>query len=127
MWIGARALCLLLFQPSQSAAAERAQAGISKGAGQPSPPTSQWDNAGWRISYRPSHPSHPQLYSATAGGKELSPLLLELPDWEKGGNCVVFLTLCACACACVCGGRGVPQTLCPSLQSGVGVSALSLF
>lgn len=60
MWIGAGSfVSAFILAPHKVRAAERAHAGISKGAGRhptPSPPTPQWDNAGRRISHRPSHP-----------------------------------------------------------------------
>lgn len=82
VWIGAGSfVSAFILAPHKVRAAERAHAGISKGAGRtppsppnltplptphppPSPPQSpQRDNAGRRISHRPSHP---WLYSATA-------------------------------------------------------------
>lgn len=57
-----RKLCVCFYSSAHKVrAAERAHAGISKGAGRP--PSSQRDNTGRRISHRPSHP---WLYPATA-------------------------------------------------------------
>lgn len=65
VWIGAGSfVSAFILAPHKVRVAERAHAGISKGAGRPPPPPTspQRDNAGRRISHRPSHP---WLYSAT--------------------------------------------------------------
>ena len=117
-----RKLCVCFYSSSHKVgAAERAHAGISKGAGRP--PSSERDNAGRRISHRPSHP---WLYSATA---ECFRSCLTGRKAAIVSSFLLFVCVRVCVCAHTHGGRGrgVPQTLCPLLHSGVGVSSLSLF
>ncbi|MEQ2201634.1 hypothetical protein XENOCAPTIV_015455 [Xenoophorus captivus] len=79
-------------------------AGISKGVGRPPPSPPNGTTLG--VELVPDPPIHGFIRLQQAG-EGLSPLLSELPDWEKGGNCVVFLSLCVA----FGWGRGVPRTL----------------
>lgn len=88
VWIGAGSFVSAFIQALHKVrAAERAHAGISKGAGRPPPPP-QRDSAGRRISHSPSHP---WLYSATA---------------ECFRSCLtgskVAIVLSSLICVCVC-------------------------
>lgn len=103
-----RKLCVCFYATSHKVrAAERAQARISKGAGRL--PSSQRDNTGRRISHRPSHP---WLYSATAGGQGAFTSCFRscLTGRESRQLCRLSLCIWVCVHACVCGGRsrGVP-------------------
>lgn len=82
--------------------------GYQRVQGDPHPPHPNGTTLGGELV--PDPPIHGFILLQQAG-KGLSPLLSELPDWEKGGNCVVFPSLCAAGGW----GRGVPRTLSPSL------------
>lgn len=115
-----RKLCVCFYSSSYKVQpTERAHAGISKGAGRP--PSSQRDNAGRRISHRPSYP---WLYSAPTEC---------FRSCLTGSKAAIVSSVCAFVCVRVrlCAralARGLSLRLyVPPLHSGVGVSSLSLF
>lgn len=84
-----RKLCVCFYSSSHKVQpTERAHAGISKGAGRP--PSSQRDNAGRRISHRPSYP---WLYSAPAEC---------FRSCLTGSKAAIVSSLCVFVCVRVC-------------------------